>query len=82
MDTMTALILLLLGGLIGALATTAVMTRRRIKAGPVVGTLRVDTSDPMDGPYLFLELSQGLDMVALSHRVTLDVRVENYLPPK
>lgn len=82
MDIMTALILLLLGGLIGALATAAVMTRRRIKAGPVVGTLRVDTSDPMDGPYLFMELTQGLDKVALSHRVTLDVRVENYLPPK
>lgn len=52
------------------------------KAKPVCGALRVDTSDPQDGPYLFLELTEGLDKVANSRQVTFDVKVENYISQK
>jgi hypothetical protein len=46
-----------------------------------VGTLHVDTSDP-DGPYLFLELSKGVDNVVRKEYIVMKVKTENFLPPK
>lgn len=45
-----------------------------------VGYLRVDHSDPDDGPYLFLELSAPLDFVAEQDTVNLNVKLEDYIP--
>lgn len=46
-----------------------------------VGNLRIDNSDPDDGPYLFLELSSEStpNILKLKKFVTLEVKVENYI---
>lgn len=48
----------------------------------VVGTLRVDQSDPDDEPYLFLELNSSIDAVRKREYVTLKVNTENYISQK
>ena len=47
----------------------------------VIGTLRVDHSDPDDGPYMFLELSSEESVKTIRHDdyVTFKVNVENYI---
>lgn len=47
----------------------------------LVGTLRVDTSDP-DGPYLFLELHTPISEVMRHKQVTMDVSTESYISQK
>lgn len=44
----------------------------------VVGTLRVDRSDP-DGPYLFLELSEDIYKVIHKKYITLKVDTKSYI---
>ena len=48
----------------------------------LVGTLRVDSSDPYDGPYLFLELNKDVDKVVRKTHVILKVKTEDYMPHK
>lgn len=48
----------------------------------VVGTLRIDSSDPEDGPYMFLELNKGTGDVSRRKVVTLKVSTESYLSRK
>lgn len=45
-----------------------------------VGSLRIDTSDPDDGPYLFLELSKDMDVVYQKKYVTLRVNTKSFIP--
>ena len=45
-----------------------------------VGTLRVDRSDPYDGPHLFLELSKGIGAIGRKKYVTLKVNNNSYIP--
>jgi len=47
-----------------------------------VGDLRVDRSDPMDQPYLFLEFDAGTDVNTVIHskHVVLRVKCEDFLP--
>ena len=49
-----------------------------------IGTLRIDSSDPDDGPYLFLELNQSIADVKLQDKkfVVLAVDATNYLSQK
>lgn len=47
-----------------------------------VGTLRVDVSDPFDGPYLFLELETDPRFVMQEKRVTLKVDTKSYISQK
>lgn len=47
-----------------------------------VGSLRIDTSDPDDGPYLFLELSKDVDVVYQRKYVTLRVNTKSFIPHK
>ena len=49
-----------------------------------IGTLRIDSSDPDDGPYLFLELNQSIADVKLQDKkfVILAVDATNYLSQK
>jgi hypothetical protein len=44
-----------------------------------IGDLRVDESDPDDGPYLFLELKSRPESFKHLERVTLNVKAENYI---
>lgn len=45
----------------------------------LVGTIRVDHSDPFDGPYLFLELSRDIRQVTNKKYVMLRVDVKDYI---
>lgn len=47
----------------------------------LVGTLRVDHSDP-DGPFLFLELSKRVESVVSKKYVIMRVKVKDFIPHK
>ena len=47
-----------------------------------VGTLRVDTSDPDDRPYMFLELSKNVQAVMRKKYVVLKVNTKNFISQK
>lgn len=47
-----------------------------------VGTLRIDQSDPEDGPYLFLELSTDPRALMAKKTVIFDVNTESYITQK
>jgi hypothetical protein len=63
-----------IGILVGIVCTT-VATRTKS-----VGFLRVDTSDPDDGPYLFLELSKDIGEIYRKKYVTFKVSLKNFIP--
>lgn len=44
-----------------------------------IGNLRIDKSDPEDGPYFFLELTESPYVVERADYVTLKVVAENYI---
>lgn len=53
---------------------------RRVFRSDVVGSLRVDQSDPDSGPYLFLELShEGVDAIYKKKYVVLKVNIQDYI---
>lgn len=47
-----------------------------------VGTLKIDSSDPYDGPYMFLELDKDIRTVRRMKRVSLDVDITSYMSHK
>ena len=47
-----------------------------------VGVLRVDRSDPYDGPYLFLELKSDPSLIEKRSSVYLKVDASNYISQK
>ena len=47
----------------------------------LVGTLRVDHSDP-DGPFLFLELSKRVESVVSKKYVVMRVKAKDFIPHK
>ena len=65
-----------IGCLIGYIATALIF--RAFK----VGTLRVDTSDPDDGPYMFLELSKDVRTVMSKKYIVLKVNTKNFISQK
>ncbi len=66
----------LIGVCIGVIITLMV-TR-----GYSIGNLRVDRSDPIDGPHLFLELKEPVNSVSRRRYVILTVKNENYISQK
>lgn len=72
--TISYILILLLGILIGYVVT-AICTKKH----PIVGTLRVDSSDPEDGPYLFLELAADPSYVMTEKYITLKVNPKSYI---
>lgn len=72
---LAVIIFALIGGMIGAFLTKLIYPTKPI------GTLRIDTSDP-DGPYLFLELDEGIDKFYKKDFVMLSVNTENYVSQK
>ncbi|GHV47364.1 hypothetical protein FACS189499_04740 [Clostridia bacterium] len=73
---MIVLIALVVGVLIGCILMTVIGRTK------VVGTLRMDRSDPDDDPYLFLELSKRVDIIYRKKYVTMKVNTENLLSHK
>ena len=45
----------------------------------IIGTIRVDNSDPEDGPYLFLELTTGMGKLEHGDIVSFKVNTESYI---
>lgn len=73
---MEVVIAFLIGGIAGA-----ILVRTLVRNKPV-GTLRIDRSDPDDGPYLFLELGVGIHHIEHKKQVVLRVNNENYISQK
>jgi len=71
---MELIIIFGIGVLIGC-ALTVIICRMRS-----VGSLRIDTSDPDDSPYLFLELSKDIGEVYRKKYVTLKVNTKSFIP--
>lgn len=69
-------ILVILGIIIGY---NVAMFRIRSKT---FGAIRIDRSDPNDGPYLFLEIKQHPDALMNERFVMLEVRNENFISHK
>lgn len=69
---MQAIIIFIVGFLIGCGITTTIFKRK------CIGALRVDTSDP-DGPFIFLEASKSIDFITSQKSVMLNVNLKNYI---
>lgn len=72
---------IVIGGVVGAIIG-CIFTRYSMTKNLLAGTLRVDTSDPDDNPYMFLELSKNVDAVTSNKCVILKVSTENYISQK
>lgn len=66
----------LTGVLIGVVATLVIF-----RVFPV-GSLRIDRSDPDDGPYMFLELYKNVGDISRKRVVLLRVSNKNYISQK
>lgn len=66
----------ILGLIIGYIAAKFVYYKEPI------GDLRIDESDPDDGPYLFLELNSRPNTFKHLKQVTLNVKAKNYISQK
>lgn len=70
---MELVIIFCIGILVGCVITLSIFRMRS------VGSLRIDTSDPDDGPYLFLELSKDVGAVYQKKYVTLKVNTKSFI---
>lgn len=75
---MEILIAVIISSIVSSLIT--IWLRKDYKK--VVGTLRIDSSDPEDEPYIFLELNKGVGDVSRRSVVTLKVSTKSYLSQK
>lgn len=48
----------------------------------LIGTLRIDTSDPQNEPLMFLELFRHVDDISKKQYVVMKVSTQNYIPRK
>ena len=80
MSIFITLILITIGFILG-LAVGYIIAKIFYKDEPI-GDLRIDESDPEDGPYLFLELKTKPKYFKHRNRVTLNVKAKNYISQK
>jgi hypothetical protein len=73
---MALIIILGIGVLIGCILTIIIFRTRS------VGSLRIDTSDPDDSPYLFLELSKDIREIYKKKYVMMKVNFKSFIPHK
>lgn len=64
------------------LATGFIFAEIRSRSKPISGVLRVDNSDPEDGPYLFLELNTSPEKLEESSKLIFKVSHSNYISQK
>lgn len=74
--TISLSVMFLLGVTLGYIINTVLTYERPI------GKLRIDTSDPDDGPYMFLELETTPTYVEKQKYIRLEVINENYISQK
>lgn len=81
---MIAGITLVIGFIIGYILSTAIskLTIKFCICGTPIGTLRIDRSDPFDGPHMFLELSKTVNDISDKKYVTLKISNESYISRK
>ena len=70
---MEFVIVFVLGVIFGALVFDVIIRSKK------VGSLRIDTSDPYDGPHMFLELHRGVEDIYHKKYVTLSVNTKNFI---
>lgn len=71
---MQAVFIFVVGILLGCIVTNVIYQKKR------VGTLRIDTSDPSDGVYFFLEIESGkADKILGQKSILLTVNTQNYI---
>lgn len=71
---MELILCMIIGVIIG------IVLGRQVFRRDVVGSLRVDRSDPDSGPYLFLELShKGANVIYKKKYVVLKVNLKDYI---
>lgn len=71
---MWMIIMFVIGVLFGVMATIAYYQRKR------VGTLRIDTSDPSNGAYFFLEIESGKAKTIPNQKtIVLSINTQNYI---
>ncbi len=76
---MVWVIIAFVAGVAGGYILKAFITNRQ----KVVGTLRVDHSEPSEEPYLFLELKKdGIESIQKKKEVLFKVDLDSYLPRK
>lgn len=51
---------------------------KQFREPKIDGVLRIDRSDP-DGPFMFLEISKGVNELSVKEHVTFAVKDENYI---
>lgn len=71
-----SIIIFLIGLLIGFIVAVIAIPLK------LVGSLRVDHSDPTEPPYLFLELSESVESISKRKAVILKVKIEDFIPHK
>jgi hypothetical protein len=69
-------VIFVIGMVIGAIISIVLYVNTSI------GDLIVDSSDPDDGPYLFLELSKDVDCIKQKQHIVLKVNTKNYISQK
>lgn len=74
-------VILVLAGFICGIGVSVGVLLKQTKRN-VIGTLRVDHSDPQDDPYLFLELNKPLSEFISKKYVRLKVCVKNFISQK
>lgn len=71
-------------GMIVMFAAFYIRLRASVPRQRPIGDLRVDRSDPLDNPYLFLELDKdaNINTIIKSKYALFRVKLEDYLPRK
>lgn len=70
-------VILILAGVLLGISISSIIYRSYF-----VGNLRIDNSDPADGPYMFLELEKGIGDISSKKHVILKVKLKNFIPHK
>ena len=70
-------IIIFLLGLAGGCAITDATARAKVK-----GCLRIDSSDPDEPPYIFLELEENPEVLKHKKFITLEVNLKSYTSQK
>ena len=78
MDVIIVIAAGIVGIVVGTFISKWVLSRKSS------GALRVDTSDPDDGPYMFLEIKDQVEVYKIMRKeyVTLRVKFENFISQK
>ena len=74
---MIYIIVSLIIGFIFGITIKSVITKRKS-----IGFLRIDRSDPEDGPYLFLELEKSISNFENKKYITRKILNKNYISQK